>query len=219
MERFNKIAFTLAETLIVIGIIGVVAALTLPNLNSSTGDKEKVVKLKKIYSELEDVVGRAQVVYGPINNWCSELSISNLSNCEKKHFERLTEFIKYSKICTSSDACSEFQTNPNHSVSIKHNYAIVLQDGTTIGFGIPFIPYILDVATVDIDGNNKGSNSRCDDTFRFYFNKNGVINTTNDEAVDLNDYNSCGVWVLLNENMDYLKCNSKLKFGKNTTCK
>lgn len=30
----KKIAFTLAETLIVMGIIGVVAALTIPNLNS-----------------------------------------------------------------------------------------------------------------------------------------------------------------------------------------
>ena len=40
------IAFTLAETLIVMGIIGVVAALTLPNLNSSSGDKDKVVKVK-----------------------------------------------------------------------------------------------------------------------------------------------------------------------------
>ena len=38
-------AFTLAETLIVMGIIGVVAALTIPNLNSSTADKEKVAKL------------------------------------------------------------------------------------------------------------------------------------------------------------------------------
>lgn len=40
----KKIAFTLAETLIVMGIIGVVAALTIPNLNSSTADKEKVAK-------------------------------------------------------------------------------------------------------------------------------------------------------------------------------
>jgi len=30
----KNLAFTLAETLIVMGIIGVVAALTLPNLNS-----------------------------------------------------------------------------------------------------------------------------------------------------------------------------------------
>ena len=40
-------AFTLAETLIVIGVIGIVSALTLPNLNSSTGDKEKVDKVQK----------------------------------------------------------------------------------------------------------------------------------------------------------------------------
>ena len=35
-SQFTNFAFTLAETLIVMGIIGVVAALTLPNLNSST---------------------------------------------------------------------------------------------------------------------------------------------------------------------------------------
>ena len=47
MKKF--LAFTLAETLIVMGIIGIVSALTLPNLNSSTGEKEKVAKVKKIY--------------------------------------------------------------------------------------------------------------------------------------------------------------------------
>lgn len=48
----KKIAFTLAETLIVMGIIGVVAALTIPNLNSSTADKEKVAKVKKRYTKI-----------------------------------------------------------------------------------------------------------------------------------------------------------------------
>ena len=43
----ETIAFTLAETLVVMGIIGVVAALTIPNLNQSTGDREKVARLKK----------------------------------------------------------------------------------------------------------------------------------------------------------------------------
>ena len=62
-------AFTLAETLIVMGIIGVVAALTIPNLNSSTADKEKVAKLKKVYSNLQDAFGRAEAVYGPYNEW------------------------------------------------------------------------------------------------------------------------------------------------------
>lgn len=58
-------AFTLAETLIVMGIIGVVAALTIPNLNSATADKEKVAKVQKLYSNLNDAFGRAQAVYGP----------------------------------------------------------------------------------------------------------------------------------------------------------
>lgn len=65
----KALAFTLAETLIVMGIIGVVAALTIPNLNSSTANKEKVAKVKKIYANLEDAVGRAQAVYGPVQNW------------------------------------------------------------------------------------------------------------------------------------------------------
>ena len=40
LYKFYKktLAFTLAETLIVMGVIGVVAALTLPNLNSSTNN-------------------------------------------------------------------------------------------------------------------------------------------------------------------------------------
>lgn len=52
MKLDKYIAFTLAETLIVMGIIGVVAALTIPNLNSSTADKEKVAKVKKYIKTL-----------------------------------------------------------------------------------------------------------------------------------------------------------------------
>ncbi|MBR2526233.1 type II secretion system protein [bacterium] len=67
MKKF--IAFTLAETLIVMGVIGIVSALTLPNLNSSTGDKERVAKVKKIYQNLNDALGRAEAVYGPYEEW------------------------------------------------------------------------------------------------------------------------------------------------------
>ncbi|MBR1681134.1 type II secretion system protein [bacterium] len=90
------LAFTLAETLIVMGIIGVVAALTLPNLNSSTGDKEKVAKLQKIYSNLSDAVGRTQAVYGPRTGWTN-----------KSFADRMEDFLKISKKCTGprTDNC------------------------------------------------------------------------------------------------------------------
>ena len=54
----KTLAFAFEETLIVMGIICVVAALTLPKLNSATWDKEKVAKVKnyiqtyKIFSHL-----------------------------------------------------------------------------------------------------------------------------------------------------------------------
>lgn len=97
----KKIAFTLAETLIVMGIIGVVAALTIPNLNSSTADKEKVAKVKKIYQNLDDALGRAQAVYGPYDEWT--LNITNTTSINQRIGERITEFMKVSKNCSTSN--------------------------------------------------------------------------------------------------------------------
>ena len=48
----NKWAFTLAEVLITLGIIGVVAAMTLPTLIQKYQEKVTVNKLKKMYSVL-----------------------------------------------------------------------------------------------------------------------------------------------------------------------
>ena len=65
----QKFGFTLAEVLIVIGIIGVVAALTLPNLNHATGDKETVTRFMKAYSVLSEANDRAVAIYGPVSTW------------------------------------------------------------------------------------------------------------------------------------------------------
>ena len=98
-------AFTLAETLIVMGIIGVVAALTLPNLNQSTNNKEKVVKVKKIYQNLNDAFGRATVVYGPYDAWF--INDSNATAQCTRFGERMTEFMKLSKNCKMTKGCYE----------------------------------------------------------------------------------------------------------------
>ena len=45
----QKSAFTLAETLITIGIIGIVASMTLPSLIQNHREKETAAKLKKTY--------------------------------------------------------------------------------------------------------------------------------------------------------------------------
>ena len=50
-----KLGFTLAEILITLGIIGVVAAMTIPTLIENTRNKELQVQLKKTYSELNQI--------------------------------------------------------------------------------------------------------------------------------------------------------------------
>ena len=93
MKKQN-LAFTLAEVLIVIGIIGVVAALTLPNLNHATGDKETVTRLQKAYSILNEANDRAVAIYGPISTWSEECR-NELDYCWMK---RIGEFLKISKM-------------------------------------------------------------------------------------------------------------------------
>ena len=63
-EGANRNAFTLAEVLITLSVIGVVAALTLPNLLSKTDDRENLVALKKVYSELTQVRNQLDWEYG-----------------------------------------------------------------------------------------------------------------------------------------------------------
>lgn len=50
----NLKAFTLAETLITLGIIGVIAVLTLPNVMTSYKNKVYVTGLQKIYNQFSD---------------------------------------------------------------------------------------------------------------------------------------------------------------------
>lgn len=54
------IAFTLAEVLITLGIIGIVAAITIPVIQSKIEVKQHEVALKEIYSELSQATAKMQ---------------------------------------------------------------------------------------------------------------------------------------------------------------
>ncbi len=65
----SLIGFTLAEVLIVLGIIGVVAALTMPSLISNYQKKITVTRLKEAYSILSQTVVFASVEHGDQTSW------------------------------------------------------------------------------------------------------------------------------------------------------
>lgn len=59
-------AFTMAEVLITLGIIGIVAAMTLPALVAKYQKNVTSNRLKKIYSTLSQALNRSQVDNGDI---------------------------------------------------------------------------------------------------------------------------------------------------------
>lgn len=240
----KNFAFTLAETLIVMGTIGIVAALTLPNLNSSTGNKEKVAKVKKIYQNLTDAFGRAEAVYGPIEEWCTDYFSDS---CISKTFGRITEFLKVSKVCNESTGCSSlFKYVPGGWA--KSDVA-VLSDGTAVTtysgtYNSTGTTQYKIVFIVDIDGLNKGTNEGGKDIFSFEYD---TINRQQGLTPDGLSYyqtigKSCSVgscttylygmgaatcWIILFDNTDYLKTKdgttcpdgvTKLTFNGNHSC-
>ncbi len=217
--KIQDTAFTLAETLIVMGIIGVVAALTIPNLNSSTNNMEKVAKVKKIYAELNEAQNRATAVYGPIETWF--VNDSTEKECHKRYFDRITEFIKTTKICPEDDGDSCIGGNEakflnGDGLAVFNEYSAILAGGSSFGEGSSFdkscrAAWIngsskgCAMLTVDIDGPNKGKNTLGIDLFEFSITGEGIIpyNLGAPLKFCFTD-GRCTSWVIQNGNMDYL---------------
>ena len=79
------------------GVIGIVAALTIPNLNSSTNNMEKVAKVKKTYVQLVEAKDIASAIYGPIETWfkiTDGVGAEQVHTGAKRYLERIEEFLK-----------------------------------------------------------------------------------------------------------------------------
>ncbi len=62
-------AFMLAEVLITLGVIGIVAAMTLPTVVSKYKKKETVTRLKKAYSVINQAIIRSEADNGAMRYW------------------------------------------------------------------------------------------------------------------------------------------------------
>lgn len=70
----KKTAFTLAEVLITLGIIGVVAAMTLPTLIQKNNNRVVETRLKKFYSAVNQAILLAENDYGSRKYWYQDIN-------------------------------------------------------------------------------------------------------------------------------------------------
>lgn len=136
-------AFTLAEVLITLGIIGVVAALTMPALITKYDEMVMVNKLKRTYSELANAIELRKAELGTD-------SYADQFNPDLSAAEQLDGFLKYLNVverCSASDSqgCGgnyttypKSKTNDGYGNVKKGKFngeRAVLNDGTTIKLG------------------------------------------------------------------------------------
>ena len=128
--KHHKFGFTLAEVLITLGIIGVVAAMTLPMLISHHNKTEVETRLQRVNSILNSVVKLAENDYGEPKYWADADSPTVLQTyfmpyLSGSSFVNESTMGKY-KVYTFDDK-SSFTLNGGHASGIK------LKTGEIIG--------------------------------------------------------------------------------------
>ncbi len=95
MKNKKLFAFTLAEVLVTLGIIGVVAALTMPTLMSNHQKKVYAVQMSKVYNELQQAFMKYQNDKNALN--LSEAGLTSQTNVN----QFLREYFKTVTVCSN----------------------------------------------------------------------------------------------------------------------
>ena len=136
----RRVAFTLAEVLITLGIIGVVAAMTMPSLINNYQKKQTVTQLKKVYSELSQAAEMAKFEYGDPSLW--DYSISS-SDFFKKYLSSYMEISNTTVGTARQHGIKYYGTSGAEEKGLIHLYdnaeIITLPSGTQI-FAYSIIP-------------------------------------------------------------------------------
>ena len=113
MKKIFK-GFTLAEVLITLTIIGVIAAVTIPTLMRSYRKHQIETSLKYAYTILSNTLTMAQTEYGSLPEMveaCVSDDYNERTNCFTNKY--LKPYLKYSNTCASNEGSCKavFPTN------------------------------------------------------------------------------------------------------------
>ncbi len=238
--RLND-GFTLAEILITLTIIGVVASMTLPAIIQKNTEKTTVARLKKAYSTLSQAYLGVLSNDGSPDEW--NLPYYMEDDGGQYILDKFKPWLKIIKDCgTREKGCySEGNEDTQKETAAK----VVLNDGTCLSFkvwqeqcmasfgNVQQVKNICGIIEVDVNCL-KTPNKSGQDIFRFFLTKDRIFpyGTALQDSGDLDNPHrlsfaycakhkgglGCTAWVLYNENMDYLRC-SDLSWDGKKKCK
>lgn len=128
-----KKAFTLAEVLITLGIIGVVAAMTIPTLIANHQKKQTVVKLQRAISVINQAY---RLAYDNVGEATPQEAFDMSSS---EYFEKYwAPYLKVSLYCTSMSQCGYKENQPyRHKNITRHAEVYMVSPSTRATFYTP----------------------------------------------------------------------------------
>ena len=183
----NYDAFTLAEVLITLVIVGVIAAMTIPTLMNNTNKQEYVSRLKKTYSTLSQATNRILAEEGT-----PKADIGGWGTTANAVYEMYKKYLSKAKECDSSTGCFSGTYRYKTKAAITFNGSsntLILADGAQITMNPSNAVFKADCThngsgtynlcqhfLVDVNGA-KGPNTVGQDTFAFSLKENGLVPT------------------------------------------
>lgn len=181
-----KKAFTMAEILLTLAIIGVVSAMTLPLLKTAREKKVAVTGFQKAYSTLTQMVQSSEADNGFVNDWDFSYTAYDQDGTNLTFFNQYFKpYLKITKSCggTNGSGCwaypiykpngNNFAAQPEIDV---HFLKYILSDGMSLA--IIFRGTNAIEIKVDINGPKK-PNTMGKDIFDFILTRNNKIYTYN----------------------------------------
>ena len=199
-----KHAFTLAEVLITLGIIGLVAAMTLPAIITSNRNKQLETGLKRSYSLIQQAFDMYQAENGE-----RLLPVAAVDASTKTFYKKIMPYFKILKDCGNNETSDCVPYINNTAMDDERNFnkyktfsgqilkkldllddgQFILTDGSIILvedniFGNNYI-------SIDVNGYNKNPNRWGQDLFTFQLMKDGKILPMGAEGTNFTDDKYC----------------------------
>lgn len=165
-----KNGFTLAEVLITLGIIGAVAAMTIPILMNSTQEQEFKTGYRKAYSVISQALQRANA-----DNTLTPFSGTNGGLGLQANFQTLQQYFSVAKTCDTthlSDCWDMLSTSDSFRYETSDVLSFVDKSGMAWRARTHDADSSVPMLLVDINGNKK-PNKYGQDRFPFYFSNSG----------------------------------------------
>lgn len=220
-DNCKKAGFTLAEVLITLGIIGIVAAMTMPALVGKYQEKSTVTRVKKFYSMMSQALNFAIAEHGTVDTWEYYDDGNAYSKQSTIEFaEYFKKYLKVSKDCGPNPGCLANKNVKYLDGTIwgqyndSEHYKMILADGSYLWLRNQYIhcekfdgdgtkpeqENVCGLLWIDVNGKSE-PNIFGQDVFCFFIKKDRIIPHSGDCSTS---GWGCSNYILTHGDMNYL---------------